>query len=150
MAIERGAPVGRIALSLLRRLTDRDHDGASALFGGGGPENGREILLEIIADANAPNVLPKLISDPAYGLFMLVHAGLTGTDIFKLQAAGIKTLTEGTIGVSGQAISRVLGAAKGLGGGSQEEGYSEAQVAQIAQLLKMGSAASASTENTVG
>ncbi|HEX7669114.1 MAG TPA: sulfatase-like hydrolase/transferase, partial [Polyangiaceae bacterium] len=35
LAIERGAPLGGPALSLLRRLTDRDHDGASPRFGGG-------------------------------------------------------------------------------------------------------------------
>ncbi|HEX7665165.1 MAG TPA: sulfatase-like hydrolase/transferase, partial [Polyangiaceae bacterium] len=34
-AIERGAPLGKIALAVLRKATDRDHDGASAYFGGG-------------------------------------------------------------------------------------------------------------------
>lgn len=34
-AIERGAPVGGKALALLRRVTDRDGDGAGAFFGGG-------------------------------------------------------------------------------------------------------------------
>jgi arylsulfatase A-like enzyme len=34
-AIETGAPLGRIGLAMARRATDRDHDGASALFGGG-------------------------------------------------------------------------------------------------------------------
>ncbi len=34
-AIELGSPLGRIGLTLERRATDRDHDGASALFGGG-------------------------------------------------------------------------------------------------------------------
>ena len=34
-AIERGAPMGHPALTLLRKLGDRDHDGASGLFGGG-------------------------------------------------------------------------------------------------------------------
>ena len=34
-AVERGAPLGKTALAVLRRLTDRDRDGASALFGGG-------------------------------------------------------------------------------------------------------------------
>ena len=34
-AIERHAPLGKIALAALRKATDRDHDGASALFGGG-------------------------------------------------------------------------------------------------------------------
>ena len=31
----RGAPLGKMSLALLRRATDRDHDGYSALFGGG-------------------------------------------------------------------------------------------------------------------
>ncbi|MGH7282256.1 MAG: sulfatase-like hydrolase/transferase [Polyangiaceae bacterium] len=34
-AIERGAPLGKIALAVLRKATDRDHDGSSPLFGGG-------------------------------------------------------------------------------------------------------------------
>ena len=34
-ALERYAPLGRIALALDRAATDRDHDGASPLFGGG-------------------------------------------------------------------------------------------------------------------
>jgi len=35
LAIERQAPLGRVALALLRRLSDRDHDGVSAAFAGG-------------------------------------------------------------------------------------------------------------------
>jgi arylsulfatase A-like enzyme len=35
LSIERGAPLGKLALPILRRATDRDHDGASGLFGGG-------------------------------------------------------------------------------------------------------------------
>jgi arylsulfatase A-like enzyme len=34
-AIDRAAPLGRIGLALARRATDGDHDGVSALFGGG-------------------------------------------------------------------------------------------------------------------
>src|SRR5205823_3095783 len=34
-ALERGAPAGKIALALLRRISDRDGDGYSSLFGGG-------------------------------------------------------------------------------------------------------------------
>jgi choline-sulfatase len=34
-AIERGAPTGKMSLRLLRKLADRDKDGASAAFGGG-------------------------------------------------------------------------------------------------------------------
>lgn len=33
--IERGAPLGKIALAALRKVTDRDHDGVSPLYGGG-------------------------------------------------------------------------------------------------------------------
>ncbi|HEY8087860.1 MAG TPA: sulfatase-like hydrolase/transferase [Polyangiaceae bacterium] len=35
LAVQRDAPLGRVALGLLRHVTDRDHDGASPLFGGG-------------------------------------------------------------------------------------------------------------------
>ncbi|MFO0677705.1 MAG: sulfatase-like hydrolase/transferase [Polyangiaceae bacterium] len=34
-AIERTAPLGKIALAVARKVTDRDHDGASPWFGGG-------------------------------------------------------------------------------------------------------------------
>jgi arylsulfatase A-like enzyme len=34
-ALEQGAPLGKTCLALLRRATDRDHDGYSAFFGGG-------------------------------------------------------------------------------------------------------------------
>jgi arylsulfatase A-like enzyme len=34
-AIDRGAPLGKIALVVLRKITDHDHDGASPFFGGG-------------------------------------------------------------------------------------------------------------------
>jgi choline-sulfatase len=33
--LERAAPLGRIALALMRKITDRDHDGASPWFAGG-------------------------------------------------------------------------------------------------------------------
>jgi arylsulfatase A-like enzyme len=35
VAVQRQAPLGRIGLALARKATDRDHDGASPLFGGG-------------------------------------------------------------------------------------------------------------------
>jgi choline-sulfatase len=55
-AIERGAPLGRIALAGLRRATDADHDGASAYFGGGDC-NDRD-----------PNVGPSAIDVPGNGV----------------------------------------------------------------------------------
>jgi choline-sulfatase len=55
LAIERQAPLGRVALGLLRRLTDRDHDGVSAAFAGG--------------DCNDfdPSVSPRAIDVPGNG-----------------------------------------------------------------------------------
>jgi arylsulfatase A-like enzyme len=40
LAIERGAPLAARPLALLRRASDRDHDGTSALFGGGDCNDG--------------------------------------------------------------------------------------------------------------
>ncbi len=39
-AVERLAPLGKISAAVLRKLTDRDHDGASAFFGGGDCDDG--------------------------------------------------------------------------------------------------------------
>jgi arylsulfatase A-like enzyme len=39
-AIERGAPLGKTSLALLRRTTDRDHDGYSPFFGAGDCDDG--------------------------------------------------------------------------------------------------------------
>jgi arylsulfatase A-like enzyme len=55
-AIERGAPLGRVSLALLRKVTDRDHDGASALFGGGD------------CDDRNPSIGPSAIDVPGNGV----------------------------------------------------------------------------------
>jgi choline-sulfatase len=55
LAIERQAPLGRVALGLLRRLTDRDHDGVSALFAGGD------------CDDHDPSVSPRAVDVPGNG-----------------------------------------------------------------------------------
>jgi arylsulfatase A-like enzyme len=77
LAIERAAPLSRTALMLLRRLSDRDHDGVSAAFAGGDcddrdarinpravdvPGNGRD---EDCQDGDAPNVAP--LAPPSAG-----------------------------------------------------------------------------------
>lgn len=55
LAIERQAPLGRVALGLLRRLSDRDHDGVSAAFAGGD------------CDDHDPRVSPRAVDIPGNG-----------------------------------------------------------------------------------
>jgi arylsulfatase A-like enzyme len=49
-AIERVAPLGRIALSVDRKLTDRDKDGFSPLFGGGDCDDGNPGISPLAAE----------------------------------------------------------------------------------------------------
>jgi choline-sulfatase len=55
-AIELGAPLGRVGLALARQATDRDHDGASPLFGGGD------------CDDSDPRRSPNAIDVPGNGI----------------------------------------------------------------------------------
>ena len=55
LAIERQAPLGRSALGLLRKLTDRDHDGVSAAFAGGD------------CNDHDPSVSPRAVDVPGNG-----------------------------------------------------------------------------------
>jgi arylsulfatase A-like enzyme len=55
-AIELGAPLGHVGLVLARRATDRDHDGASPLFGGGD------------CDDSDPSRSPTAIDIPGNGI----------------------------------------------------------------------------------
>ena len=56
LAIERQAPLGRVALALLRRLSDRDHDGVSAAFAGGD------------CDDHDARVSPRAVDVPGNGI----------------------------------------------------------------------------------
>ena len=62
-AIERGAPLGKPALALLRRATDRDHDGYSGLFGGGDCDDHDPRVQPSAADADQA-VAPATPSGP--------------------------------------------------------------------------------------
>jgi choline-sulfatase len=49
-AIERGGPLGKTSLGVLRRATDRDHDGYSPLFGAGDCDDGDSRINPAAAD----------------------------------------------------------------------------------------------------
>jgi arylsulfatase A-like enzyme len=76
-AIERYAPLGRIALAVARKATDRDHDGASPYFGGGDC-NDRD-----------PNVSPFAVDVPGNG----VDEDCSGADAVKADPEPVAAAT---------------------------------------------------------
>lgn len=90
----------------------------SGLFGG---VSTADIWQEIMVDANVPHVLPKVISDQAYAVFMLQFMQFTGTEIFSSAVSGVKTLVE-------------------AGEAAVETGQPQLTKEQLAQLLKLAAA----------
>jgi arylsulfatase A-like enzyme len=70
-AVERHAPLGRVGLALARKATDRDRDGASALFGGGD------------CDDRDPKISPLAVEVPGNG----VDEDCSGADLAPPAAA---------------------------------------------------------------
>jgi hypothetical protein len=96
--------------------------------------NGAMILTEIIMDANVPHVLPKLISDQSYGVFMLTFSHLSNTNLFTAWNKGLTSLVEGTI--------------VPLAGVGEE--MSKAAIANTEQLVKLAGPAAEAAATVLG
>lgn len=94
VALERNAPLGKLALAAARKVTDRDHDGFSSRFGGGDC-NDRD-----------PSVNPRALDVPGDGR----DEDCSGHDdvAVSLKAAGAATNTEAG-GCGGVDLPRDLG-----------------------------------------
>jgi hypothetical protein len=102
----------------------------TSFIAGTGPDPTQQYR-EVLMDANVPHILPKLLSDEAYGLLKmgLIYQG--GSGLFTDAAKGLSTLVEAEsklISAEGQAIGS---AARGIGQGA-------ASLAPLLSLLGAG------------
>ena len=79
----------------------------SKLFGGG--PDAADLWTEIMMDANVPHVLPKLISDEAYGLMAQTYVKFTAGELFGLVGTGLSTW----VGAANSVLGRGAAAPKG-------------------------------------
>lgn len=70
------------------------YDVLSAIWGGAGGLSSADFIEEILVDSNVPHVLPKLIDDEVYAIFLMTYCQLSTTDLFTNAMNGIKTLVE--------------------------------------------------------
>jgi hypothetical protein len=63
----------------------------------GAGQSAADLWRQLMMNSNVPHVLPKLISDEAYGSFMILHAQAATNFNLNEAATGLKTLVEGTI-----------------------------------------------------
>ena len=57
----------------------------------GGSPNAAELYKEMVTDANVPHVLPKLISDETYALFLQTYVKFTSGELFGVVGTGVQT-----------------------------------------------------------
>lgn len=95
-------------------------------------ENATDMMCEVLEDANAPHVFPKLLSDPMYAQLKLSFAQSMSMEFFSTATTGVSTLVEGV----GTGIGRAAGGLSKVGvGQGGEEGYSEASIQRLLALL---------------
>lgn len=104
----------------------------------GAGQDAADLWKQLLMNANVPHVMPKLISDEAFGQFMILHAQAGTNFIVQGAATGLKTLVEGTTELFGEEPG--TRAVKGVGRLSKE----------ALAFLRGGFALAADTNNSVG
>ena len=76
-------------------VNDSQGGGLAGIFASlGSGQNASDLFKQLLMNANVPHVLPKLISDEAYGQFMILHAQAGTNFVVQGAVTGLKTLVE--------------------------------------------------------
>lgn len=96
--------------------------------------NAEQNAIEILMDANAPHVFPKILSDQAYARHVILYSQAATSTLFTTVGTGLKTYVE--------SATKALEAVEGKGGGEDTD--------EIAQNVKAALASAATTAEAIG